>query len=163
MGATNYKVSDIRKWLNSAEDNWWSYSSDWSLASSEYSTVSGFCKDMDEDFLNAVNPVVKRTVLADGSEVVTEDKFFLLSSEEVYASEGTAYEYYRENTSLPAPGTTKENSRIKMFDSAPRHWWLRNAAPRDNGLMRVLTDGGVGSVKAAKILAYGVAPACVIC
>lgn len=163
MGATNYKVSDIRKWLNSAEDNWWSYSSDWSLASPEYSTVSGFCKDMDEDFLNAVNPVVKRTVLADGSEVVTEDKFFLLSAEEVYASEGTAYEYYRENTSLPAPGTTKENSRIKMFDSAPRHWWLRNAAPGDNGLMRVLTDGGVGSVKAAKILAYGVAPACVIC
>ncbi len=163
MGSVNYEESDIRKWLNSSEKSWWVHSHGRSLAPLDYLSVAGFCNGMDEDFLNAVNPVKKKTVLPDGREVITEDKFFLLSDEEVYASGENAYEYYRENSSLSEPGALKDSSRIKMFESAARHWWLRNPATGDNGLMRVLTDGGVGSVKAAKILAYGVAPACCIC
>lgn len=163
MGSLNYEDSDIRKWLNSSESSWWSFSHGRSLAPLDYLALAGFCNGMDEDFLNAVNPVRKKTILPDGSEVFTEDKFFLLSDEEVYASGGKAYEYYRENTSLSEPSVLKDTSRIKMFESAPRHWWLRNPASGDNGLMRVLTDGGVGSVKAVKVLAYGVAPACCIC
>lgn len=163
MGSLNYKDSDIRKWLNSSEANWWTHSHGKSLAPLDYLSAAGFGNGMDEDFLNAVNPVRKKTLLPDGSEVITEDKFFLLSEEEIYASGEKAYGYYRENSSLTEPSFSKDTSRIKMFESAPRHWWLRNPAQGDNGLMRVLTDGGVGSVKAVKVLAYGVAPACCIC
>lgn len=163
MGTLNYGESDIRKWMNSEEADWWDFANDRSLAPVDYLSIPGFCNGMDEDFLNAVNPVRKKTVLADGSEIVTEDKFFLLSDEEVYASGDGAYEYYKENSSLTEAGVYKDAARIKNFESNPRHWWLRNPASGDGGLMRVLTDGGVGSLRFAKILAYGIAPACCIC
>lgn len=163
LGSVNYKDSDIRKWLNTSETGWWAHSHGRSLAPLDYLSAAGFCNGMDEDFLNSINPVRKKTVLPDGSEVITEDKFFLLSDDEVYAWGNNAYKYYIENSSISEPSYSKDSSRIKMFESAPRHWWLRNPAAGDNGLMRVLTDGGVGSVKATKILAYGVAPACCIC
>ena len=93
----------------------------------------------------------------------TADKFFLVSSEEVYAEGENHYPYYKENSSLSKPDYAVDAIRIKNFSSAPRHWWLRNPAKGDNGYMRVLTDGGVGAVKAAKVLAFGVVPACAIC
>lgn len=163
MGTVNYSQSDIRLWLNSAEKDWWSFSNSYSLMPHDYLTVSGFCSGMDEDFLAAVNPVKKKTVLPDGSEIVTEDRFFLLSAEEVYAEGEGAYEYYKENSSTGEPSTSKEAMRIKNFDDNPRHWWLRTPASGNSGLMRVLTDGAVGAVKVAKVLAYGIAPACCIC
>ncbi len=163
MGTVNYDKSEIRRWLNSAEEDWWTAVNSYSLAPTDYLTVPGFCNMMDEDFLNAVNPVKKKTIVADGSEVITEDKFFLLSSEEVYAAPGTAYEYYKNNSSLSSPDTLKDNIRVKTLDMNPRHWWLRDSAGGDIGLVRVLTDGGVGTLKFAKVLGYGVAPACCIC
>lgn len=163
MGTTNYMESDVRKWLNSEEDNWWNKSNDRSLAPIDFLSVPGFCKGMEEDFLNAVNPVRKKTVLVDGSEIVTEDKFFLLSDEEVYASGDGAYEYYKENSSFTYPNKGRDSIRIKLLDSEPRHWWLRTPAAGDGGLIRVLTDGTVGEVRFYKVLAYGMAPACCIC
>jgi len=138
-------------------------SNDYSLAPLDYMSVSGFCTGMDEDFLAAVNPVKKRTVLSDGSEIITEDKFFLISSEEVFAEGENAYEYYRENSSYTSPDKSSDACRIKNLEHSPRHWWLRNSAYGDDGLMRVLTDGAVGSVKVKKVLAYGISPACCIC
>lgn len=164
MGNINYDKAEIRTWLNSAEKDWWVAGNSRSLApTADYMLVPGFCNGMDEEFLNAVNPVKKKTVVADGSEVITEDKFFLLSSEEVYAAQGNAYEYYKNNSSLTSPDVMKDNIRIKMLDMNPRHWWLRDSAGGDIGLKRVLTDGGVGVLKFAKVLGYGVAPACCIC
>ena len=163
MGTVNYEQSDIRKWLNSSESDWWYGSNNFSLAPLDYLSIAGFCNGMDEDFLKAINPVRKKTVLADGSEVITEDRFFLLSDEEVYASGEKPYRYYKDNSSLSGPSGVKDSSRIKLFESAPRHWWLRTSAPKDYGLTRVLTDGGVGYVKSVKVLAYGIAPACCIC
>ncbi|MBQ2828520.1 MAG: hypothetical protein IJF20_04665 [Clostridia bacterium] len=163
MGNMDYSQSDIRKWLNSSEKDWWSMSNDYSLAPLDYMSVSGFCTGMDEDFLAAVNPVKKRTVLSDGSEIITEDKFFLISSEEVFAEGENAYEYYRENSSYTSPDKSSDGCRIKNLEHSPCHWWLRNSAYGDDGLMRVLTDGAVGSVKVKKVLAYGISPACCIC
>lgn len=163
MGNTDYSQSDIRKWLNSSEKDWWSISNDYSLAPLDYMLIPGFCAGMDEGFLNAVNPVKKKTIISDGSEVITEDKFFLISSEEVFAEGTNAYEYYKENSIFTSPDKQGDACRIKIFDQSPRHWWLRNSAGGDNGLMRVLTDGAVGAVKVKKFLVYGIAPACCIC
>lgn len=164
MGTVNYKDSIIRQWMNSTEINWWSPLSMISSSPAEYVNIPGFLNGMDEDFLDAVNPVKKRTTLPDGTTVETEDKFFLLSQEEVYGKKGTSYPYYKNNSILSEPDIFADAIRIKKINSAdPRHWWLRDSAPGDNGYMRVLTDGGIGPVKAAKILSYGVVPACCIC
>ena len=122
-----------------------------------------FITGSDEDFLNAVNPVVKVTVLPDGTTVETQDKFFLVSAEEIYAEGTNHYPYFENNASLPEPDYAADAIRIKNFLDSPRHWWLRNSAYGDDGLMRVLTDGAVGSVKVKKVIAYGIAPACCIC
>lgn len=163
MGILNYEHSDIRNWLNSKEDEWWFHKNDLSLAPVDYLSEPGFCKNMDEDFLNAVNPVIKKTVLWDGSEVVTEDKFFLLSDEEVYAREGIAYAYYKENSSLSEPGTDKDSIRVKKLGVAPNTWWLRTPAEADKGIKKVYINGLVSDTKSVNITAYGIAPACCIC
>ncbi len=163
MGTPNYMYSDVRNWLNSKEDNWWYHKNDLSLAPVNYLTVPGFCKDMDEDFLNAVNPVKKKTVLWDGSEIITEDKFFLLSAEEVYACEGNAYEYYSENSSLSAPGPEEDSTRVKKFRSASNTWWLRTPADADKGMKKVYISGAVTNTKVNNLVAFGIAPACCIC
>lgn len=163
MGTVDYSQSDIRKWLNSSEEDWWSMSNDYSLAPLDYMSVPGFCTGMDEDFLEAVNPVKKKTVLADGSEIFTEDKFFLLSSEEVFAEGVNPYEYYRENSSFSVADRGADACRIKIYGQSPRHWWLRNSATGDSGLLRVLISGSVGAVKVKNVIAYGIAPACCIC
>ncbi len=162
MGNVNYEQSDIRKWLNSAEVDWWYHSNGRSLAPLDYLSIPGFCKDMDEDFLSAINPVKKKTVNAEGTEVITEDKFFLLSAEEVYARSGNWYEYYQENSSLSSSGVTEDSARIKMYEAAPCTWVLRTTSG-DRGYMRVLTNGSVSYVKAAKVNTFGIAPACCIC
>ncbi len=163
MGMLNYMHSDVRNWLNSEEDDWWYHKNDLSLAPVDYLSVPGFCKDMDEDFLNAVNPVRKKTVLWDGSEIVTEDKFFLLSAEEVYAAEGNAYEYYKANSSLSAPGAGADSIRVKKLGSVPNTWWLRTPAEADKGIKKVYLTGTVTDTKATDIVAFGIAPACCIC
>lgn len=162
MGTIDYSKSDVRQWLNSDKIDWWKSSDLYSLAPLDYMSLAGFCNGMDEDFLEAVNPVKKKTILPDGREIITEDKFFLLSAEEVYAYGDGAYEYYKENASATEPSATKDAMRIKNFDGNARHWWLRTPAGKE-GLMRVLTDGAVGAVRVSKILAYGIAPACCIC
>ena len=163
MGTPNYMDSDVRNWLNSAEDDWWYHKNDLSLAPVDYLSVPGFCKDMDEEFLNAVNPVKKKTILWDGSEIVTEDKFFPLSAEEVYAAEGNAYEYYKENSSLSAPAADADSARIKRLGSIPKTWWLRTPSEADKGIKKVYIDGAVTDTKVTNITAYGIAPACCIC
>ena len=163
MGNLDYSKSDIRQWLNSDKSGWWESKSLCSLVPKDYLSVPGFMNGVDEDFLNAVNPVVKVTVLPDGKTVETADKFFLISSEEIYAEGTNHYPYFKENSSLSKPDYAVDAIRIKNFSDAPRHWWLRNSASGDNGYMRVLTDGGVGAVISTKILAFGVVPACSIC
>ncbi len=163
MGNVNYSRSDVRQWMNSADENWWIFDNDYSLAPLEYLSLPGFCNGMDEDFLAAVNPVQKNTVLPDGTVVSTADKFFLLSDEEVYAAEGKAYSFYRENSSLSEAGANADSVRIKTLDASPCQWFLRTSAKGDNGLMKVNTDGAVDEIRTTQILALGVAPVCCIC
>lgn len=163
MGTVNYKESIVRQWINSAEKDWWISVSMLSSAPVDYMNIPGFLSGFDADFLDAVSPVKKLTVLPDGKTVETDDKFFLLSQEEVYGKSGVSYPFYKDNSILPAPDYLADAIRIKKYNGVARHWWLRDSAPGDSGYMRVLTDGGIGAVKASKILSYGVAPACCIC
>ena len=163
IGNLNYQESDVREWLNSDKTDWWKAQNEYSLMPKDYLSVPGFVNGIDEDFLNAVNPVVKVTVLPDGTTVETQDKFFLVSAEEIYAEGTNHYPYFENNASLPEPDYAADAIRIKNFLDSPRHWWLRNAAQGDNGYMRSLTDGSVGPVNYAKIHAFGVVPTCTIC
>lgn len=163
MGNLNYQKSDIRQWLNSSKTDWWTPYHEYSLMPKDYLSVAGFMAGIDEDFLDAVNPVTKTTVLPDGTTVETADKFFICNSEEVYAEGTNHYPYFKDNSSLSKPGYGVDSIRIKNFTGSPRHWWLRNASTGDNGYLRVLTDGGVGVVNSAKVHAFGVVPTCAIC
>ncbi len=163
MGSVNYSSSDIRQWLNSDKTDWWKSAESNSLAPLDYLNIPGFENGVDEDFLKVVNPVVKEATLPDGSKVTCEDRFFLLSLEEVYGCEGKAYSYYREGTSLNAPGLTADALRVRNFEGNPRYWWLRDSASSDDGLMRVTPTGAIGPVKTSRVLAYGITPACCIC
>ncbi len=163
MGNLNYQKSDIRQWLNSDKTDWWERQSNYSLAPKDYMSVAGFMNGLDEDFLSAVNPVKKTTVLPDGTTVETADKFFIISSEEVYVEGTNHYPYFKDNSTWQKPNFEADAIRIKNYTGSPRHWWLRNAAPGDSGYLRVLTDGGVGTVSSAKVHAFGVVPTCAIC
>ncbi len=163
MGTVNYEKSYIRKWLNTDSEEIKIYNNIYELKIVEEYLRTGFKNGMDEDFLNAVNAVKKVTYMPDGSKVETNDKFFLLSLEEVYGKEGTAYSYYKENSSRTSPGIGADTSRVKNYLNNPRYWWLRTPAENDEGWLRVHPSGGISSIKSTSLLSYGIVPACCIC
>lgn len=164
MGTVNYKSSDIRMWLNGTGYDWINTESMCSMRDSNYDKVPAFLTDMDEDFLDAVNCVEKVSKLPDGTTVVTKDKFFLLSQEEIFAKSKAenAYQYYRENSAYSTPNMLEDAVRIKTYNAEATHWWLRDAGINEGCLLRSMPTGAVSAAKLNGVVLHGIAPACVI-
>lgn len=113
-GDNRWWKSAIRQYLNSdlPAKQWWAPQDEWDMKPDQADTVPGFLAGFSDDFKNALTrtKVVTygNTVTDDGSAVVTYDKIFLPSLQEIYCSpqvsgEGTYWPYWKERTGAKSP------------------------------------------------------------
>ena len=113
-GDNRWHKSAYRQYLNSdaAAGGWWTPQNEWDMKPDQADTVPGFLAGFSDDFKAALTRVkvvtYGNTVTDDGSAVVTYDKIFLPSLQEIYCSpqvsgEGTYWPYWKERTGAKTP------------------------------------------------------------
>ena len=113
-GDNRWYKSAYRQYLNSdaAAGGWWTPQDEWDMKPDQADTVPGFLAGFSDDFKNALTrtKVVTygNTVTDDGSAVVTYDKIFPPSLQEIYCSpqvsgEGSYWPYWKERTGAKTP------------------------------------------------------------
>lgn len=113
-GDNRWWKSAYRQYLNSdaAAGAWWEPQDKWDMKPDQADTLPGFLSGFSDDFKNALSRVKVVTygngVTDDGSTVVTYDKIFLPSLQEIYCSpqvsgEGTYWPYWKERTGAKTP------------------------------------------------------------
>lgn len=113
-GDNRWWKSAYRQYLNSdaAAGGWWTPQDEWDMKPDQADTVPGFLAGFSDDFKAALTRVkvvtYGNTVTDDGSAVVTYDKIFLPSLQEIYCSpqvsgEGTYWPYWKERTGAKTP------------------------------------------------------------
>lgn len=175
-GDNRWWKSAYRQYLNSdaAAGGWWTPQDEWDMKPDQADTVPGFLAGFSDDFKAALTRVkvvtYGNTVTDDGSAVVTYDKIFLPSLQEIYCSpqvsgEGTGYwPYWKERTGAKTPQALWQTYPLRITRdlaqrTVGRHVRLRSAS-RGNGCYAF----GVGSSGYVTIwyaiYAYRCAPAC---
>lgn len=113
-GDNRWYKSACRQYLNSdaPAKEWWTPQDEWDMKPDQADTVPGFLAGFSDDFKNALTRTKVVTygnaVTDDGSAVVTYDKIFLPSLQEIYCSpqvsgEGTYWPYWKERTGAKTP------------------------------------------------------------
>lgn len=113
-GDNRWWKSAYRQYLNSdaAAGGWWTPQDEWDMKPDQADTVPGFLAGFSDDFKAALTRVkvvtYGNTITDDGSAVVTYDKIFLPSLQEIYCSpqvsgEGTYWPYWKERTGAKTP------------------------------------------------------------
>lgn len=148
-GDNRWHKSAYRQYLNSdaAAGGWWTPQDEWDMKPDQADTVPGFLAGFSDDFKAALTRVKVVTygnaVTDDGSAVVTYDKIFLPSLQEIYCSpqvsgEGTGYwPYWKERTGAKTPQGLFEPFPLRITRdlaqrTVGRYVWLRSAN-RDDG------------------------------
>lgn len=174
-GDNRWYKSAYRQYLNSdaPAKEWWQPQDEWDMKPDQADTVPGFLAGFSDDFKAALTRVkvatCGNTVTDDGSAVVTYDKIFLPSLEEIYclpqaSGEGNYWPYWKERTGAKTPQAKSQIYPLRITRdlaqrTVARIVWLRSAI-REGGYFsfNVNSGGGVGSWYA--IGAYRCAPAC---
>lgn len=174
-GDNRWWKSAYRQYLNSdaPAKEWWAPQDEWDMKPDQADTVPGFLAGFSDDFKAALTRVkvvtYGNTVTDDGSAVVTYDKIFLPSLEEIYCSpqvsgEGTYWPYWKERTGAKTPQALWQTYPLRITRdlaqrTVGRHVRLRSAG-RGGGsyAFGVTSSGNVGDWGA--IGAYRCAPAC---
>lgn len=175
-GDNRWHKSAYRQYLNSdaAAGGWWTPQDEWDMKPDQADTVPGFLAGFSDDFKAALTRVkvvtYGNTVTDDGSAVVTYDKIFLPSLQEIYCSpqvsgEGTGYwPYWKERTGAKTPQALWRTYPLRITRdlaqrTVGRHVRLRSAS-RGGGdfAFAVNSSGYVGNWGA--IYANRCAPAC---
>lgn len=176
-GDNRWWKSAHRQYLNSdaAAGGWWTPQDEWDMKPDQADTVPGFLAGFSDDFKAALTRVkvvtYGNTVTDDGSAVVTYDKVFLPSLQEIYCSpqvsgEGTYWPYWKERTGAKTPQALWQTYPLRITrDLAQRtvgRFVRLRSAYRGNGssAFRVSSSGYVDSW--GGISAYRSAPACKI-
>lgn len=113
-GDNRWYKSAYRQYLNSdlPAKQWWKPQDEWDMKPDQADTVPGFLAGFSDDFKNALTRVkvvtCGNTIINNGSAVVTYDKIFIPSLEEVYFSpkasgEGPYWPYWKERTGAKTP------------------------------------------------------------
>ena len=113
-GDNRWYKSVYRQYLNSdlPAKQWWQPQDEWDMKPDQADTVPGFLAGFSDDFKAALTRVkvvtYGNTVTDDGSAVVTYDKIFLPSLQEIYCApqasgEGTYWPYWKERTGAKTP------------------------------------------------------------
>lgn len=161
-GNNRYAHSAIRQWLNSSANagSWWTSQHEYDAAPDYVTTMGGFMKDIDSEFLAVIGKtkiiVAKNTVTdSGGSETLSNEYFYLPSTTEVglanenNIAEGALFPYF-----------SNDSKRIKYNASgSATSWRLRTPYSGDSSYVRgVITSGALSNGNACD--AYGVAPVC---
>lgn len=175
-GDNRWWKSAIRQYLNSdaAAGGWWTPQDEWDMKPDQADTVPGFLAGFSDDFKAALTRVkvvtYGNTVTDDGSAVVTYDKIFLPSLQEIYCSpqvsgEGTGYwPYWKERTGAKTPQALWQAYPLRITRdlaqrTVGRYVRLRSAVRGSGGpAFSVRSNGSVGPWGA--IIAIRCAPAC---
>lgn len=175
-GDNRWHKSAYRQYLNSdaAAGGWWTPQDEWDMKPDQADTVPGFLAGFSDDFKNALTRTkvitYGNTVTDDGSAVVTYDKIFLPSLQEIYCSpqvsgEGTGYwPYWKERTGAKTPQALWQTYPLRITRdlaqrTVGRHVRLRSAARGDGcSAFYVYSSGSVSSWYA--VGAIRCAPAC---
>lgn len=174
-GDNRWHKSAYRQYLNSdaAAGGWWTPQDEWDMKPDQADTVPGFLAGFSDDFKAALTRVkvvtYGNTVTDDGSAVVTYDKIFLPSLQEIYCSpqvsgEGTYWPYWKERTGAKTPQALWQTYPLRIARdlaqrTVGRHVRLRSAG-RGGGCFAfgVSSSGSVGYWCA--FYAIRCAPAC---
>lgn len=175
-GDNRWYKSAYRQYLNSdaAAGAWWTPQDEWDMKPDQADTVPGFLASFSDDFKAALTRVkvvtYGNTVTDDGSAVVTYDKIFLPSLQEIYCSpqvsgEGTGYwPYWKERTGAKTPQALWQTYPLRITRdlaqrTVGRFVRLRSATRGGgNSAFGVSSSGDVSHWGA--IYAYRCAPAC---
>ena len=147
-GDNRWYKSAYRQYLNSdaPAKEWWAPQDEWDMKPDQADTVPGFLAGFSDDFKAALTRVkvvtYGNTVTDDGSAVVTYDKIFLPSLQEIYCSpqvsgEGTGYwPYWKERTGAKTPQALWQTYPLRI---------TRDLAQRTVGRYVRLRSAGRGS------------------
>lgn len=174
-GDSRWHKSAYRQYLNSdaAAGGWWTPQDEWDMKPDQADTVPGFLAGFSDDFKAALTRVkvvtYGNTVTDDGSAVVTYDKIFLPSLQEIYCSpqvsgEGTYWPYWKERTGAKTPQALWQTYPLRITRDLAQRTVGRDvrlrSASRGGGCYAfyVYSSGNVGTWSA--FYARRCAPAC---
>ena len=174
-GDNRWHKSAYRQYLNSdaAAGGWWTPQDEWDMKPDQADTVPGFLAGFSDDFKAALTRVkvvtYGNTVTDDGSAVVTYDKIFLPSLQEIYCSpqvsgEGTYWPYWKERTGAKTPQALWQTYPLRITRDLAQRTVGRNVRLRSAhrgggyGAFGVYSSGGVSTW--GGVNAYRCAPAC---
>lgn len=174
-GDNRWWKSAYRQYLNSDKPakEWWTPQDEWDMKPDQADTVPGFLAGFSDDFKNALTRVkvvtYGNTVTDDGSAVVTYDKIFLPSLQEIYCSpqvsgEGDYWPYWKERTGAKTPQVTWKTYPLRITRDLAQRTVGRNvrlrSALRTNG-NNAFSVTSIGSVNDwSAIFAQRCAPNC---
>ena len=176
-GDNRWWKSACRQYLNSdaAAGAWWQPQDKWDMKPDQADTLPGFLSGFSDDFKAALTRVKVVTygnnVTDDGSAVVTYDKIFLPSLQEIYCSpqvsgEGTYWPYWKERTGAKTPQALWQTYPLRITRdlaqrTVGRYVRLRSAnRGSGSGAFYILSSGYVHGWSAVYTLRS--APACKI-
>ena len=158
-GCNKWVDSNLRQYLNAdaAGDAWWEAKNIWDAGS--YKSRPGFLYNLPfKDLLVPVTRTVAISTVYGGGSTTCEDKVFLPSMYEVFASkinniaEGIKrWDYYANNAS-------DATSRIKLINGVEVIWWLASPYASDGYNVYSVKTSGSSSIYSANSY-RGVAPA----
>ena len=174
-GDNRWYKSAYRQYLNSdlPAKEWWTPQDEWDMKPNQADTVPGFLASFSDDFKNALTRVkvvtYSNTVTDDGSAVVTYDKIFLPSLEELYlrpqvSGEGTYWPYWKERTGAKAPQILQETYPLRITRDLAQRTVSRSvrlrSAHRNTGTNAISTDSKGHSSGWQAYYAIRCAPSC---
>lgn len=167
-GDNRWWKSAYRQYLNSdaPAKEWWQPQDEWDMKPDQADTVPGFLAGFSDNFKAALTRVkvvtYGNTVTDDGSAVVTYDKIFLPSLEEIYYSpqvsgEGAFWPYWKERTGAKTPQTLWQAYPLRITRdleqrTVNRHVRLRSAHRRDGSVFAVSSRGAIGNWSATSAI-----------
>lgn len=143
-GDNRWWKSAYRQYLNSDKPakEWWTPQDEWDMKPDQADTVPGFLAGFSDDFKAALTRVkvvtYGNTVTDDGSAVVTYDKIFLPSLQEIYCSpqvsgEGTYWPYWKERTGAKTPQALYNTYPMRITRDLAQRTVSRNVQLRSAG------------------------------
>lgn len=174
-GDNRWWKSACRQYLNSDKPakEWWTPQDEWDMKPDQAETVPGFLSGFSDDFKNALTRVkvvtYGNTATDDGSAVVTYDKIFLPSIEEIYcqpqvSGEGTYWPYWKERTGSKTPQALWQTYPLRITRGLAQRTVgsdvrLRSASRGDGDYAFYIPSSGTVGVVAATSAVH-CAPAC---
>lgn len=170
-GSNNYKESAMRQFLNSsaAAGSVWTPQTKFDRPPSWVTTLAGYKKGLDQDFLAVVCkvklPCAANNIYESPDSTVTKntkytlnDEFYIASRKEIF---GSSDDVADDTVVFPFYDGATAADRIKHRDGSAAHWWLRTPYAWNAFHGRLVTSDGALSLSYA-YGAHGLAPACTI-